>query len=303
MWFKNLTLFRFSEPFTLSAAQIEEKLAANRFRPCGSHDESSFGWSSPLGRGYEPLLHSANGFMLLCAKKEEKVLPTSVVTELLQERISDIETEQARKLSKKERNSLKDELIFELLPRAFSFSRHLYAYIDPQGGWLVVDSSSSKKAEELLSSLRRCLGSLPVVPVNTLKKPVLTMTEWLTNNDTPTGITIEDECELLSPEEEGAIVRCKKHDLGLPEIKNHLDSGKLVIKLALNWEDRISFILDEHLAVKRIRFLELVQDQVADTQADSAQERFDADFAIMTAEFSQFLTRLLDLFGGENKTT
>ncbi len=302
MWFKNLTLFRFSEPFTLSAAQIEEKLAASRFRPCGSHDESSFGWCSPLGRGHESLLHTANGFMLLCAKKEEKVLPASVVTELLQEKILDIETEQARKLSKKERNTLKDELIFELLPRAFSFSRLMYAYIDAQGGWLVVDSSSSKKAEELLSSLRRCLGSLPVVPVNTLQKPALTMTEWLANNATPAGITIEDECELLSPEEEGAIVRCKKHDLGLPEIKNHLDSGKLVIKLALNWQDRMSFVLDEHLAVKRLRFLDLVQEQVADTQAESVEERFDVDFTIMTAEFSAFLTQLLQLFGGENKS-
>jgi len=303
MWFKNLTLFRFTEPFTLSAAQIEEKLESSRFRPCGSHDESSFGWSAPLGRGNEQLLHSANGFMMLCAKKEEKVLPASVVTELLQEKILDIETEQARKLSKKERNTLKDELIFELLPRAFSFSRHLYAYIDPKGGWLVVDTSSAKKAEELLSSLRRCLGSLPVVPINTVQKPVATMTEWLINNETPTGITIEDECELLSPEEEGGIVRCKKHDLGLPEIKHHLETGKLVIKLALNWEERISFVLDEHLAVKRVRFLDLVQDQVADTQAESEAERFDVDFAIMTLEFSNFLARLLELFGGENKNS
>jgi len=301
MWFKNLTLFRFSEPFTLSSNEVAEKLEAMRFRPCGSHDESSFGWTSPLGRGSEALLHSANGFMMLCGKKEEKVLPASVIAELLQEKIADIETEQARKLSKKERTTLKDELIFELLPRAFSFSRHLYAYIDPQGGWLVVDSSSSKKAEELLSSLRRCLGSLPVVPLNTVEKPVLTMTDWLMSEKTPAGISIEDECELRSPEEEGGIVRCKKHDLALPEIKNHLETGKQVIKLALNWEDRISFVLDEQLAVKRVRFLDLVQDQVADTQAESEIERFDVDFSIMTLEFGNFLPQLLALFGGENK--
>ncbi len=301
MWFKNLTLFRFNEPFNLSSAEIEQKMQPMRFQPCGSHDEASFGWTSPLGRNHEQLIYTANGMLMLCGKKEEKVLPTSVINELLQEKITDLETEQARKLSKKERSTLKDELIFELLPRAFSFSRHLYAYLDLQGGWVVVDSSSSKKAEELLSSLRRCLGSLPIVPISTLEKPSVNMTDWLIRNQAPEGILIEEECELRSPEEEGAIVRCKKHDLTLPEITHHLETGKQVIKLALNWENRLSFVLDENLAVKRVRFLELVQDQVADTQAETALERFDADFAIMSQEFAQFLPRLLSLFGGENK--
>jgi recombination associated protein RdgC len=301
MWFKNLTLFRFTEPFTLSSAEVEQKLETLRFRPCGSHDESSFGWTSPLGRSSEQLVHSSNGFIMVCGKKEEKVLPASVINELVLEKIADVETEQARKLSKKERTEIKDELIFELLPRAFSFSRHSYAYIDPKGGWVVVDSSSSKKAEDLLSSLRKCLGSLPVVPVNTIENPILTMTEWLINNQTPTGISIEDECELRSPEEEGGIVRCKKHDLALPEIKNHLETGKQVIKLALNWEDRLSFVLDEHLSIKRLKFLELIQEQVTDTNAETEIEHFDVDFSIMTAEFANFLPRLLELFGGENK--
>lgn len=301
MWFKNLTLFRFTEPFTRTSAEVEQKLEAMRFRPCGSHDESSFGWTSPLGRHSEQLVHSSNGFLMVCGKKEEKVLPSSVINEMVQEKIVDLETQQSRKLSKKERTEIKDELIFELLPRAFSFSRNTYTYIDPKGGWVVVDSGSAGKAEDMLSSLRKCLGSLAVVPINTRQKPVPTMTKWLTNNETPKGITIEDECELRSPEEDGGIVRCKKHDLALPEIKNHLESGKQVINMAVNWEDRLSFVLDENLTVKRLRFLELIQDQIADTNTETEQERFDADFSIMTAEFANFLPRLLELFGGENK--
>ncbi len=302
MWFKNLTLFRFSEPFTLSTTDLAEKLETMRFRSCGSHDESSFGWTSPLGQASEQLLHEANGYIMLCGKKEEKVLPTSVINEMLQEKVLEIETQQGSKLSKKERTTIKDELIFELLPKAFSFSRRSFAYIDPKGGWIVVDSASAKKAEDLLSSLRRCLGSLPVVPINTKDSPVVNMTEWLCNQETPTGITIEDECELRSPEEEGGIIRCKKHDLALPEIKNHLDTGKQVIKLAMNWEERISFVLDENLSVKRLKFLDLVQEQVTDIEVDDEVGGFDADFSIMTLEFSNFLPRLLELFGGENQS-
>jgi recombination associated protein RdgC len=301
MWFKNLSIFRLTEDFTLAPADLEQKLEQMAFRPCGSHEEFTFGWTSPLGKSSEQLVHSANGFLMLCGKKEERVLPASVVNEMLQEKILETEEQQGRKLAKKERTAIKDELIFELLPRAFTFSNKTYAYIDPKGGWLIVDAASAKKAEDLLSSLRKCLGSLPAVPLNTIEKPVKVMTEWLVNNQAPDDITIEDECELRSPEEEGGIIRCKRHDLSLPEIKNHLDTGKEVIKLAVNWADRIAFIIDENLAIKRLKFLDLIQDQVADTESGSEAEQFDVDFSIMSLELSNFFPRLLELFGGENK--
>lgn len=301
MWFKNLSVFRLTEAFDLTPEQLEQKLAAMVFQPCSSHQEFSFGWTAPVGRGSEQLVHSSNGFMMLCGKKEEKVLPTAVVNEMVQEKIIDAEAKEHRKLSKKERTAIKDELIFELLPKAFSFSRKTYAYIDPKGAWLIVDAASTKNAEDFLSNLRKCLGSLPAVPINTIDKPMVTMTQWLMDNNSPDDITIEDECELRAPEEAGGIIRCKRHDLSLPEIKNHLDSGKQVIKLAVNWADRIAFVIDEHLAVKRLRFLELVQDQMMDMEAESEAEKFDADFSIMSLEIANLLPRLLELFGGENR--
>lgn len=299
MWFKNLAVYRFTEAFDMAADVLEQKLQQQPFRPCGAHDEFSFGWSSPVGKASDALVHAANGFMMLSAKKEEKVIPASVINEMLQERIADIEEKEARKLPAKERTRVKDELIFELLPRAFSFSRKTYAYIDSQNGWVVVDAASPKKAEDLLSLLRKCLGSLPVEPIKTEAKPGSVMTQWLISNTSPKDILIEDECELRSQEEEAAIIRCKRHDLALPEIKNHLDSGKQVIKLAMSWADRISFVLDENLAVKRLKFLDLVQEQAADIQADDEIQQFDADFSIMTAELAQFLPRLLEIFNAE----
>jgi recombination associated protein RdgC len=300
MWFKNLSIFRLTEAFTLTAEELEEKLEALVFRPCGSHEDFSVGWVSPIGKA-APLVHSANGFMMICTKKEERVLPASVLNEMMQEKIDETEEAEGRKLSKKERTAIKDELIFELLPRAFTFSRKLYAYIDVKGGFLVVDSGSSKSAEDLLSLLRKCLGSLPAVPLNTVEKPIATMTEWLISQQTPKDISIEDECELRAPEEAGGVIRCKRHDLSLPEIKNHLDIGKQVIKLALNWDDRLSFILVENLSVKRLKFLDLIQDQVTETHTDDEAARFDVDFSIMSLELANFIPRLIEIFGGELK--
>jgi len=302
MWFKNLSPFRFTEPFTLNADELAEKLEAMRFRPCGAHETSSFGWTAPLGKAGQSLVHASNGYMMLCVKKEERVLPTAVINEMIQEKAAEAEEQQGRKLSKKERTQLKDELIFDLLPRAFTFSRKIYAYIDPKGGWLVVDAASAKSAEDLLTLLRKSLGSLPAMPINTVNNPVTIMTQWLVTQQTPTDIVVEDECELRSPGEEASIIRCKHHDLALPEIQNHLDSGKEVIKLALSWADRLSFVMDKNFSIKRLRFLELVQDQLEDIAVESEDMRFDVDFSIMSAELGLFLPRLLELFGGVAKS-
>lgn len=301
MWFKNLSLFRFTEPFTLNADELAEKLETLCFRPCGAHEVASFGWTAPLGKAEQSLVHATNGYMMLCVKKEERVLPTAVVNEMILEKAAEAEEQQGRKLSKKERTRLKDELIFDLLPRAFTFSRKIYAYIDPQGGWLVVDAASSSSAEDLLTLLRKSLGSLPAAPVNTVNNTVTIMTQWLVSQQTPASIVIEDECELRSPGEEGSIIRCKRHDLALPEIQNHLDSGKEVIKLAMNWADRLSFVMDKNFSIKRLRFLDLVQDQLKELDVDDDAARFDVDFAIMSAELGLFLPQMIELFGGENK--
>lgn len=301
MWFKNLTVFRLTETFPFDTETLHEKLVTFEFQPCTGQQAFSMGWTTPLGKGVEELVHSSNGFLMVCLKKEERVLPTSVINEMLQERIEEIEETEGRKLSKKAKTELKDNLIFELLPRAFTFSNKIYAYIDTQNGFVVIDSASTKKSEDLLSTLRKTLGGLPAIPLNTVEKPVLTMTQWLLNQNPPAEIVIEDECELRAPEEDGGIIRCKRHDLSLPEIKNHLDIGKQVIKLALTWEDRLSFILDENLAVKRLKFLDLIQEQVGDSEAATFEEKFDVDFSIMTAELAQFLPRLLAIFGGENR--
>lgn len=301
MWFKNLTLFRLTEPFTLSAAELHSKLETLAFRPCGKHEPFSAGWTPPLGTNSEQLVHSNNGFLMICLKKQEKVLPASVVNEICAEKIIEQEQQQARKFSRKERSALKDEVIFELLPQAFCYSKRLYAYIDAKGGWIVVDSASANKAEDLISLLRQALDSLPVSPPVTNESPVAVMTQWLNSQKAPSDIIIEDECELRSEELEGGIIRCKRHDLSLPEIQNHLNSGKKVQKLAVNWADRLAFVVDENLAIKRLRFLDLIQDQLAEYENENEQEQFDVDFSIMSSELAGFLPRLLELFGGENR--
>ncbi|MFO6424019.1 recombination-associated protein RdgC [Motilimonas sp. KMU-193] len=301
MWFKNLQIYRFTRPFEHNIEALEKTLADFEFTPCGSQDVSKFGWVKPLGKFGQTLTHGADGNILLCVKKEEKMLPGPVIKDMVEEKALALEDAQGRPLKKKEKDALKEDIIMELLPRAFSRTSQTFAWISPKSDLLVVDASSSKKAEELISLLRKCLGSLPVVPLGLTTPPELTMTDWLNEGNIPAGFNIEDEAELRSALEHGGIIRCKQQDLTAEEIKAHLDADKLVTKLALNWQENVSFILGEDMAIKRVKFSDVLREENEDISGDDFAARFDADFALMTGELENFIPALVEALGGEDK--
>ncbi len=299
MWFRNLQLFRLAQPFTLSAEELDERLQEGLFRRCGSLEMSTFGWVPPLGRKGTQLVHAANGYLMLCACKEDKILPASVVRALANERAAQIEEAQARPVRRKERMALREEVLHDLLPRALTRTARMFAYIAPRDGWLVVDSPNRKRAEELVSLLRKSLGNLEAAPPRVQDDPAGVLTGWLVAGDCGGRFTLGDECELRARDKEGAVVRCRRQDLTAEEIRGHLKAGKRVAKLALGWNERVEFVLSEDLGIKRLRFQDIVQEQTADVAADDEIARFDADFAVMTLELKPFLADLLAAFGGE----
>lgn len=301
MWFRNLQLYRITRPLDLNAETLETKLQENAFRPCGPIEISTAGWSSPLGRGHEALVHATNGYLMICARKEEKILPSQVVNEQVAEKVAEIEDQQMRKVRRKEKEEIKNNVLTELMPRAFTRSQRTYAYLDLKEGWLIVDAASGKRAEELSVLLRKALGSLPIVQPRSLETPATVMTRWVAEGDVPGDYTLDDECELRAPGDEGGIVRARRQDLSSPEIFNHIEAGKEVVKLALTWDERMSFVLDDEFAIKRLRFLDIVQEQAEEIDAEDPAAQFDADFAIMSMEINKLLPRLFEVFGGENK--
>ena len=302
MWFKNLRLFRLTKPFDLSPEALHEQLTKKASRPCAGLEPSTYGWTAPLGRNSELLTHAANGYIMICTRKEEKVLPAAVVQEILAEKIATIEEKEARTIRRNEKEELRQEILVDLLPKAFSKSNRTYAYIDPKGSWLIVDASSASKAEELVSLLRETLGTLPAIPPNVNSAPASILTNWLNGLAVPANYAIEDQCELRDPSAEGAVIRCTKQDLLSDEIQVHLKAGKQVTKLAIEWHEHLTCVLCDDLSIKRLRFLDIIQETAADEAIDEAS-RFDADFALMTLELSRFIPSILDAFGGEERSS
>ncbi|CRG49363.1 recombination-associated protein RdgC [Yersinia pseudotuberculosis] len=299
LWFKNLMVYRLSREVSLSADEMEKQLSAFSFTPCGSQDMAKTGWVSPMGSHSDALTHTINGQIVICARKEEKILPSPVIKQELQDKIERLEGEQHRKLKKTEKDSLKDEVLHSLLPRAFSRFNQTFLWIDTVNDLIMVDAASAKRAEDTLALLRKSLGSLPVVPL-TLENPIeLTLTEWVRSKTLPAGFALMDEAELKAILEDGGVIRCKKQDLFSDEIAVHIEAGKLVTKLALDWQERIQLVLSDDGSLKRLKFADTLRDQNEDIDREDFAQRFDADFILMTSELAALIKNLIEALGGE----
>ncbi|GKV88495.1 recombination-associated protein RdgC [Pectobacterium carotovorum subsp. carotovorum] len=297
--FKNALIYRLTSDVMFDS--LEEKLALFAFTPCGSQDRAKTGWISPISPLLDTLSHQANGQIMLTLQREEKILPAPVIARELAAKIDSMETMQQRRLKKTEKDALKDEVLQTLLPRAFSKYHTTKIWINAGAGLIIVDAASGKKAEDALALLRKTLGSLPVVPL-ALETPIeLTLTEWVRNGKAPAGFALQEEAELKAVLEEGGILRSKHQDLTSDEITNHIDAGKLVTKLALEWRERISFVLADDGSLKKLKFSDVLLEQNDDIDRADEVARFDADFVLLTGELSTLISELVAALGGEVK--
>ncbi|WP_448213784.1 recombination-associated protein RdgC [Colwellia sp. MEBiC06753] len=296
MWFKNLYFFAFTRPFKWTEQELEQHLSEHPFTPCKSTEQSHFGWVNALGKHGNTLVHAANGSYLLCARKEEKILPAPVIKEMLEERCAKLEEEHGRSATKKEKEQFKEDITFELLPRAFSRFSDTRGYISPQHNLIVVDSSSRGKAEDFLALLRKVLGTLPVTSFSPEQAPDEIMTDWITEQSLGENFQLGMEAEFNALGDDGAVIRVKNQDLLSDEIKVHIDAEKFATKIALEWDEALSCMLCDDLAIKKLKFFDVLHEQNDDIDKDDIVARLDADFALMTGEINRFIVDLLAQF-------
>lgn len=292
--FKNIICYHIAPSWVIDLEQVEEALAKTPFIECGATQEKSLGWVPPRGEAHGALAESVAGQWILRFFSEVKAIPADVLARKVKEKAARIEQETGRKPGRKETKELKDEAKLDLLPMAFTKQASNFVWIDSAARLLVIDASSQSRADEIVTLLVESLPGLSVSLLNTQNSPQAAMAHWLKEQEPPTGFTVDRECELKSASEEKSVVRYGRHPLDIEEVRGHIDAGKLPTKLALTWDDRVSFVLTEGGQLKKISFLDTVFEG---TKADDGG--FDTDVAIATGELSKLIPDLIEALGGE----
>jgi len=289
MFARNLTMFRF--PTSVDFLAVDALLPNVRLRPVGPLEMASRGFISPFGiEEQEVLSHSTGSFLWLTVGGEEKILPGAVVNNELAKKIAEIEEREGRRPGGRERKRIKDDLLHELLPKAFVKTSRTDVFLDTQRGIAFVDTSSRKTGENVMSDIRGLLGSFPAMPLNAEVAPRSVLTGWIAGEALPPGLSLGEEAELKDPVDGGAVAKVQHQELASDEISKHLDAGKQVTKLALVLEDSVSFVLGDDLVVRKLKFLDGALDPRGDREPDGRRAELDARFALQAGE----LTRLFD---------
>ncbi|MEM8519043.1 recombination-associated protein RdgC [Janthinobacterium sp. CAN_S7] len=295
MWFKNLQIYRVPAPWAFTPQQLEEALASNKFTPATSIDLMRQGWDTPRPNG--GLVHVVNKQMLILLGTEKKLLPATVINQVAKARAAEMEEAQGFAPGKKAMKELKERVADELLPRAFSIRSNVWTWIDPVNGWLVVDAASPAKADEVIKLLLKAVDKLPLESLRVQRSPVAVMTEWLQADDAPAGFTVDMDTELRATGESKATVRYVRHTLEADDVRRHIAAGKQCMRLAMTWNDKISFVLTDTLAIRGVKPLDVIRETEAGTKNDV--ERFDGDVMLMTGELAKMLADVVEMMGGE----
>ncbi|MBE0463339.1 MAG: recombination-associated protein RdgC [Halomonadaceae bacterium] len=303
MWFKHLHLYRLHGAPELDSTTLSDALQAHAAKPLGNADARRLGWTAPAGRlSGGQLLHEIQGQRLLSVLRQERLLPASVVKEEVDEQVADIEAREGRKVTRKEKTALKEQVTEALLPRAFVRSQKVDLWWDTRRHLIGINASSRTRAEDLLDLLRETLGSLKATPLSSQTLPIRAMTTWLGDPASrPADLQLGDQVELKAKGDDG-VLRARQVDLDSDEIQQLLESGRQASKLAMSLEGRLSFVLHDDLALKSLRFGDaLIEEADHADDGDDALARLETDFILMAQALSDDVARLIEWLGGENK--
>ncbi len=305
--FKSACFFRIADDFVLPDLEAFERvLHKGRFVPCGPTEQETSGWVAPRGNKSKVLAELVGGHLLLKLCTEKRAVPSSAVKTAVDERVERYKAETGNeRVPAKVKKEFKEEVLLDLLPRAFSKRSTTLLWLDPKERLLVVDAGSLGAADRIVSSLLAALlevpgaaPSLDLQLVQTQSSPAASMSHWLSTREAPWRFTVDRDCELKSADEQKSVVRYARHTLEIDEVAQHIAAGKVPTQLALTWNDRVSFVLTEAGQLRKLKFLDVVLKEAEDAKGKD-EDNFDANAAILTGELSQLIPDMVEALGGE----
>ncbi|WP_082353214.1 recombination-associated protein RdgC [Pseudoalteromonas sp. R3] len=293
MFIPNAIAYKFKEIPSqyLDAETLESALAQDRSRRCGSQEAQTFGWTTALGDHGDKLAHVVGDKILLCAKRYERVIPASVVNEMMHEKIKLIETEEGRTVKKKERDEIKENILQTITPQAFEKSSNTHILIDLTKGFVFVNASSFNKAEEALALLRKSVGTLPVAPLFANVFIDTALTEFVAEQTPPEHFTFGGTARLSDTAEASSEIVLKERDLQSEEVQE-LMQNTFVTVLELKYKDQVTFTLDSKGTIKRIKYSDIIKERNGDIPLEDMAAKLSADFILIITELTELATAL-----------
>ena len=292
------------EDFDLSSSELDELLSQFYFRNMTPAQTTSNGWVSPYGEELsdESLVRTVDDRHVMTFKMAEKKLNKKIVDEQVVLRFQELKKSPTgpQKLDKKLRKELSDSIKTELLPQQKPESKCTNIYIDSKQGYLVVEGTNAKKAEAIITLLKRAFEAadkdFKISSFSTVDSVTTVITNWFKDETIiPSEIELGSKCTLSG--QEGQVVKYDKHELSEEKLKAYIIQDAMdVAELQINYDETVSFNLASDLSIRGVKLLEGSETKFG---ADEYEDSWDASFVIISGIIGDLFPKILDWFGGE----
>jgi recombination associated protein RdgC len=293
MFYKNVKFFKLTNDFELNLDQLESQLSNFVIRPIGSQEMKVMGWSPVVN---DMIVHISQGFATIKLATESRILPKEVIEKEVSKKVLIIEQETGQAVGKRQRQDIKSEIIFRLMPTSFTKFEYVWGTITPSG-LVMINSGSDAKVEMFLAMLRKSIGSLPVVPIVNSS-----ISNQLTNmvREELYPFVVLDKGQINSPEDEE--IKLRNVNIVRDEgVREYIDEKFYVFtKLGVEWDESIQGLLENDCSFKALKFSDFIREQNDDIPKDQLLARFDADICINNLELNRLGLNLISEFGEQS---
>lgn len=308
--FSNILAYRVTNAFDLhkDLAAINQALASKPARLPGKMELNAVGFSLPVGEEGAFIERIGPMEYVFAYSLAERMIPGKIVRQEVAARVKKIEKEQERKVYAREKQQIKDEVLNKMLPQAFIDRKVTYGMV--LGPYILIDTSSAKRGEDVLCTLRSCLGSLGVRPVSVKTTPIDAFTRWFTTGETDGPFYLTGDFKANNRSDESDFVNGKgtspEHE-GLSDLVREYD--RRVTVLGLGWGtstgETATFTVNEMIGIKGIKWPESLAEMAADQVGEEEDEEarrvtlLRTTLILLGAELKQLLADLLPALGHE----
>jgi len=280
MWLKQFQVFNFSFDFLQDLAP---NLEHHHLSPCPAHARMTHGWKILNEQTYSI---SINQFHRCLFGKEERILPAAVIHNEIEKRLKS----QGETLKRHEKQQLKQDVEFDLLPKAFCIQKKVNLVFDQKRQRMLIEATSPAQTDMILAYIYKTLGqSASMTPFNPIDNLNALWQKWLHNPASiPHFLQFSDRMQWIDADNPQKQIRCQGLDWSLDQ-QQWLEQGLIPKELSFVWREQIQFTLGPKFTFKRVQALENL------TEQDSDVDDPEADLLILGNQMQQLLDDLASL--------
>lgn len=283
-----------------SLNEMAEALEKRAFEPITEVQFDTFGFvpNEVTGELVTPLSEASRGYSFVL-RHDSKLIPGKVVKAKLAERVAELAAE-GRKVTRADKTSIRQAIELDLCRTALVTTDLIHAFYDVRAGKLFVSGSPKRRGDLLTSELVKVFGALEAKTVyfdgvsNGLTSRLRSFIE--DQVDAFDGFEVGGMVQL---ENEGEKVRFDVSDLSFNTdlLRDLLDSGYRVTKIALDYSANVDFMLDAKFRLSKLRFPPLEADLIDQPAEDDAAFTWRSEAYYRVAVLSAIVDKLTLMLG------